>query len=79
MPQDLDAMADKLSMYMLARAGYKVDGVISFWQRMASQYPASALNSYTAMHPAIAYHVSAMEKALADIKAKQAKKKPLMP
>lgn len=79
MPQDLDAMADKLSMYMLARAGYNIDGVIPFWKRMASQYPATALNSYTALHPAIAYRASAMEKALADIKAKQAKKKPLVP
>jgi hypothetical protein len=79
MPQDLDAMADKLSMYMLARAGYNIDGVIPFWQRMASQYPGTMLNSYTALHPGIAYRVPAMENTLADIKAKQAKKKPLVP
>ncbi|MGH8809677.1 MAG: M48 family metallopeptidase, partial [Noviherbaspirillum sp.] len=76
MPPDLDAMADKLSMYMLARAGYSIDRVVPFWQRMASQYPATVLNSYTALHPAIAYRVPAMEKTLADIKAKQAKNKP---
>ncbi len=79
MPQDLDAMADKLSLYMLARAGYRTDGVVPFWQRMASQYPATMLTGYTAMHPATAYRVSAMEKTLRDIRAKQAAKKPLLP
>jgi beta-barrel assembly-enhancing protease len=79
MPQDLDAMADKLSLYMLARAGYNIDQVVPFWQRMASQYPATTLNGYTALHPATAYRVSAMEKTLKDISAKQARKKPLLP
>ncbi len=79
MPQDLDAMADKLSLYMLARAGYNIDQVIPFWKRMASQYPATMLNSYTALHPSTAYRVSAMEKALKDINTKRAGKKPLLP
>lgn len=79
MPQDLDAMADKLSLYLLARAGYDIGQVVPFWQRMASQYPASILNGYTALHPATAYRVSAMEKAIKDIKTKQASKRPLRP
>lgn len=79
MPQDLDAMADKLSLYMLVRAGYKIDQVVPFWQRMASQYPATMLNSYTALHPSTAYRVAAMEKTLKDISVKQARKKPLLP
>jgi beta-barrel assembly-enhancing protease len=79
MPQDLDAMADKLSLYMLARAGYNIDLVAPFWQRMASQYPATVLNGYTALHPSINYRVSAMEKTIKDIRSKQARKKPLLP
>lgn len=79
MPQDLDAMADKLSIYMLARAGYNIDQVAPFWQRMASQYPANVLNGYTALHPSTNYRVAAMEKAIKDIRSKQARKKPLMP
>jgi len=79
MPQDLDAMADKLSLYMLARAGYNIDQVVPFWQRMASQYPANVLNGYTALHPSTNYRVAAMEKTLKDIRSKQARKKPLMP
>ncbi|OWW19143.1 hypothetical protein AYR66_06175 [Noviherbaspirillum denitrificans] len=79
MPQDLDAMADKLSLYMLARAGYNIDQVVPFWQRMAMEYPSSVLNGYTALHPSINYRVAAMEKAIKDIRSKQARKRPLLP
>lgn len=79
MPQTLDAMADKLSLYMLARAGYSTDNAPSFWKRLASQYPASALNGYIALHPATDYRVAAMEKTIKEIKAKKASKRPLLP
>jgi len=78
-PQDLDAMADKLALYMLARAGYNIDQAVPFWQRMASEYPATMLNSYTALHPSTAYRVAAMEKTIKDIRGKQARKRPLLP
>jgi hypothetical protein len=79
MPQELDAAADTLSLYMLARAGYSVDRAPRFWERLASQYPATVLNSYTAIHPSTAFRLSVMEKIVADVKAKQAGKKPLSP
>jgi beta-barrel assembly-enhancing protease len=79
MPQDLDAMADKLSLYLLARAGYSIDKVIPFWERIATQYPAVNQSAYTALHPATEYRLTAMKKALADVKTKQANRKPLMP
>lgn len=78
-PQDLDVIADRLSLYMLARAGYSLDGAVPFWQRMASQYPASMLNTYTAIHPSTNYRMTVMQRTLRDIKAKQNAKKPLMP
>lgn len=78
-PQELDAAADALALYMLARAGYGIDNAPRFWQWLANQYPATVLNSYTAIHPATEYRLSAMEKTIADIKAKQAGKKPLLP
>lgn len=78
-PQELDAAADTLSLYMLARASFRVDGAPPFWQRLALQYPATVLNSYTAIHPAIAYRVSAMDKAVVELKAKFAARKPLTP
>ncbi|WP_151637226.1 M48 family metallopeptidase [Noviherbaspirillum aerium] len=79
MPQDLDAMADKLAMYLLARANYRIDGAVPFWRRLATQYPPSTLNAYTALHPSTNYRISIMERTLKDVRAKQAAKKPIMP
>ena len=78
-PAELDAAADKLSMYMLARAGYNIDNAPAFWSRLASQYPASTLNAYTALHPSTPARISAMQDAIKDIKAKQANRRPLLP
>ncbi|MYM30545.1 M48 family metalloprotease [Duganella sp. CY15W] len=79
MPQDLDAAADYLSLYMVARAGYKVDGARAFWQRLATQYPASVLNGYTANHPAVAHRLTVVDKTVTEIRNKQAAKRPLIP
>ncbi|MFC7513397.1 M48 family metalloprotease [Herbaspirillum sp. GCM10030257] len=79
MPQELDAIADRLSLYMLVRAGYKIDDTVPFWRRLATQYPPTVLNAYTAMHPGTNFRVAAMGRTLKDIKAKQAANKPLMP
>lgn len=79
MPQELDAAADTLSLYMVARAGYDIDHASRFWQRLAAKYPATVLNSHTAIHPAIAYRLAAIDKTIAEIKSKQASKKPLVP
>jgi hypothetical protein len=79
MPADADAAADRLSLYLLARAGYDIDGVDDFWKRLAASYPATVLNGYTANHPGITARLAAMQKAGAEIKAKRAAKKPLVP
>ena len=79
MPQDLDAAADHLSLYLLARAGYKIDNAGDFWTRLASSYPSTVLNGYVANHPATAHRVAAIDKAVAEIKTRQSAKKPLVP
>lgn len=79
MPQDLDGAADYLSLYMAARAGYSVEGAHAFWQRLATQYPASVLNGYTANHPAVAYRLQVIDKTVSEIRGKQAAKRPLLP
>lgn len=79
MPQELDAAGDRLALYMLVRAGYNIDGCVAFWQRLAAQYPATVLNGHTAIHPSTAFRVTAMEKAIKEIRAKQAARKPLLP
>jgi hypothetical protein len=78
-PQELDAAADTLSLYMVSRAGYSIDQARSFWERLANQYPATVLNGYTAIHPATSYRLAVMDKIVADVRAKQAAKRPLLP
>jgi predicted Zn-dependent protease len=79
MPQELDAAADNLSLYMLARANYKIEGAAGFWKRLAATYPATVLNGYVANHPGTAFRLGAIEKSVAEIKAKQAGKQAMLP
>ncbi len=79
MPVDYDTMADRLSLYLLARAGYSADRAVPFWQKFAVQFPATMLNGYTALHPSTEQRIEAMEKTLALIQSKKAEKKPLIP
>jgi hypothetical protein len=79
MPQEMDAAADHLSLYLLARAGYKIEGAAPFWKRLAATYPATVLNGYVANHPATAYRLAAIEKSVSEIKGKQSAKRPLVP
>lgn len=78
-PQELDGAADYLALYMLARAGYDIYHVHAFWQRLNTQYPATVLNGYNAVHPSVAYRLSVIDKTIAEIKAKEAARKPLLP
>ena len=79
MPADMDAAASRLGMYLAARAGYDTEAAPSFWKRLAEAYPASVLNGYNANHPALGARLTATEKAHAEIKAKRAAKRPLVP
>lgn len=77
--QEVDAAADTLSLYFLARAGYNIEPASRFWQRLATQYPATVLNGYTAIHPATSYRVGVIEQIVATIKAKKSADEKLMP
>jgi hypothetical protein len=79
MPAGLDAGADRLAVYLLARAGYDIGGADDFWKRLAETYPATVLNGFTANHPSTPARLAAIERAAAEIKAKRAAKKPLLP
>ena len=79
MPASLDTAADRLAVYLLARADYRVEGVSAFWKRFAETYPATVLNGHTANHPALAQRTAAIDKAVAEVKAKKAANKPLTP
>ncbi|WP_334188185.1 PDZ domain-containing protein [Noviherbaspirillum sp.] len=75
----LDATADKLSLYMLTRAGYGTTGTVDFWKRLAASHPSTSPNSHTALHPSTSYRVSVMNKTLEAIKWKRDRKQPMVP
>lgn len=79
MPAELDANADRLAVYLLARADYDLDGIAAFWQRLAGTHPATVLNGYVANHPATGTRIAAIREAVAEVKAKQSAKKQLIP
>ena len=79
MPAGADAAADRLAIYLAARAGYDVADAPVFWRRLAEAYPPSVLNGYSANHPALPARLAAMDKALGEVKAKRSGKKALMP
>ena len=74
-----DAAIDRISLYMLARAGYSLDGIGEFWQHLAEAYPAEQRNSMVAMHTPIAERLPAMERTIKAIRAKQQGGLPLTP
>lgn len=75
----LDATADKLSLYLLVRAGYSIDNALDFWKRLASDYPADKLNAHTALHPSTKYRFSVMNEITKVIRTKQKRNLPLVP
>lgn len=77
--QVMDATADKYSLYLLARAGHDIDKVLPFWKRLANQFPATQLNSYTALHPSIAYRSSVITAVSRVVKHQVKHRLPLVP
>jgi predicted Zn-dependent protease len=79
MPPEMDAAADRLSLYLAARAGYDIDGADNFWKRLNESHPSTVLNGYNANHPSITARMAAIEKTQAEIKSAKKAKKPLLP
>ncbi len=79
--QDFEAEADYVGLYMTARAGYKIEDTPNLWRRMAVNFPASIKGgaSLMASHPSAAYRFLALEKTVAEIRAKQLNGLPLIP
>jgi hypothetical protein len=77
--QSIDTAADVTGLFMAARAGYDIDGAAAFWENLASKFPITTTNGYTALHPETTSRLAAIDKAITDIRAKQAMQKPLLP
>ncbi len=79
--QDFEAEADYVGLYMTARAGHRIEDAPNLWRRMAVTFPASIKggSSLMATHPSAPYRFLALEKTVAEIRAKQQKGVALMP
>ena len=69
--------ADYIGVYILARAGYKIEDAPSFWRAMSLNAPQAVYATTT--HPNNPSRTVAMEKTVAEINIKKAAGEPLVP
>ena len=79
MDEKLDQEADRIALYMLARAGLSPSIAVDTLERLARRYPATVLSSYTALHPWTEDRKRQMIDTIAEIRKKQTSKKSLVP
>jgi peptidase M48-like protein/PDZ domain-containing protein len=75
--QEFEAEADYVGLYVMARAGYRIDDAANFWRRMAIGSPGSV--TMTSDHPATPERFVALQAAVKEIGAKSARGEPLVP
>lgn len=69
--------ADYIGLYMLARAGYKIEDAPGFWRKMAQNNPKGIYNRTT--HPTTPERYVSLEKTIKEIRKKQAAGARLLP
>ncbi len=72
-----ELQADYIGLYVMARAGYDIGVAAPLWRRMAAHMPDEADPLPT--HPAPPLRIAAIERTVAEIRAKQASGAPLVP
>ncbi|MGN0918840.1 MAG: M48 family metalloprotease, partial [Oxalobacter sp.] len=77
MSKRFDIDADSVSLAMLVRGGYSIDGTTRFWRNMAYHFPASRKKHYTSLHPEASTRVSVMPQSIDRIKAIEKRRKAL--
>lgn len=78
-PAKLDQEADRLAMYMLARAGYELAAAERTMEKLAQAFPTTQANAYTTLHPWTQERRQLMTSTLTEIRQKQTAKRPLTP
>ena len=74
-----DLAADRMALYLLARAHYRLAGVHDFWQQLATIDPADMRTSHAAMHAPIAERLGAIAGELPVVRMKEKTGRPLTP
>ncbi|GAC1407595.1 MAG: hypothetical protein NVSMB6_05470 [Burkholderiaceae bacterium] len=75
----LDAAAERLALFLLARAHYKLDGVHAFWERLAQADPAGNPGSHAALHAPIAERLAVVDRVLPVVLTMKKSGKALIP
>ncbi len=75
--KEIEAEADYVGLYIMARAGYAIENAPRFWRRLAANFPGAI--GAAATHPATAYRYLVLRKTVREINAKIAAGRPLMP
>ncbi|RDE24078.1 PDZ domain-containing protein [Motiliproteus coralliicola] len=74
-----ESEADYLALYLLARAGYDLEGRAEFWRRLSNSRPSHILSETGSTHPGNAERYVRMQAAIAEIRLKQQRKEALVP
>lgn len=79
--QDFEMEADYVGLYAMARSGQDITDAANFWRRMGAANPGSIQQKkgYFNSHPSSPERFVAIDKAVSEIKAKQAAGKPIAP
>lgn len=78
--QDFEMEADYVGLYAMARSGQDITDAANFWRRMGAANPGSIQQKgYFNSHPSSPERFVAIDKAVAEIKAKKATGKPIIP
>lgn len=78
-PEKMDQDADRLALFMLARAGYDLASFTRVMQKLAQIPNASQANTYPALHPWTEERQSVIQATMKEIRQKQSAKKALVP
>ena len=73
-----ERQADYVGLYVMARTGFNIEVAPQLWRRMAALMPRQSKKALPT-HPAPPERIAAMERTVAEIKAKQASGQPLLP
>ncbi len=77
--QAFENEADYAGLYFMALGGYRLEQGPMFWRRFAAEHSDDVNSGYRATHPSSPQRFTAMERTIAEIKARQASGQPLAP
>ena len=75
----MDQEADRLALFMLARAGYDLASFTRVMQKLAQAPNVSQTNTYLTLHPWTDGRQSLIQATMKEIRQKQSAKKALVP